>query len=412
MGDAAEAEVRKLIQRQGKITFAQFMETALFSPRGGYYTSGTARPGRDYYTAPATHPIFGALIALQLEQLWQVMDYPSPFHVVEVGAGTGALGLDILAYTSQLSSGFGQALEYVAVDYNPQQHGSGRLHATRAFGLPFRDLVGCILSNELLDSFPVHRFAIEGDRIREVYVTLGETLELVETLDEPSTARIQERLSGLELDLPEGFRGEVNLALEGWAAEVSRSLKRGVVLTFDYGHLATDLYSYQRSQGTLRCYYEHTLGSNPYLWPGQQDITAHVDFTSLASWGEEHGLTTAGFTSQREFLYNLGFPWLLASLNERPLSQRERDANRMAMLELVKPGEMGDFKVLAQSRRLPSGTPLHGFSLGSPLRQDLQNRKALLDIPLLSKDHMGLMAARYPHLTWDWEALWPPEREP
>ena len=137
-----------------------------------------------------------------------------------------------------------------------------------------------------------------------------------------------------------------------------------------------------------------------------------MDFTSLTYWGEEHGLTTAGFTSQREFLYNLGFPWRLASLNERSLSQRELDANRMAMLELVKPGEMGDFKVLAQSKGLPTGTQLHGFNPDNPLRHGLPNNKALPDTPLLSKDHLGLMSARYPHLAWDWEAMWPFGGEP
>ena len=410
MEDGVEGDIKKLIDERGRITFARFMEMALFSPRGGYYTSEEHRKEKDYYTAPVAHPVFGALVALQLEQLWEIMGSPSPFYVLEVGAGGGVLARDILAYSSGLSPAFSNALEYIGVDYEPPSSSQVDAQLIRARGLPFRDVVGCILSNELLDAFPVHRFAIQGGHLKEVYVTLNEN-EFVEVLDEPSTPRLEQRLSGLGLDLPEGFRGEINLVMDDWIEEVSHVLKRGFVLTFDYGHEAQDLYSPERSRGTLRCYYRHVLEGNPYRRIGRQDITAHVDFSSLMRSGEEQGLSSVGFTTQREFLQNLGFSQFLDSLGERQLSQRERDANRMGMLELVKAGEMGDFKVLAQAKGLDHDLKLLGFDTVGSLRGDDRLHRKLLPVPLLSAEHLDLMAGRYPHLSWEWEGLWPSGKE-
>ena len=402
MANGALSAIRSLIGEQGRITFAEFMEKALYHPDGGYYTSPENRVGRDFYTAPAAHPAFGALIAVQLEQLWRAMGTPSPFYVIEVGAGTGVLARDVLTYSSDMSRDFHRALEYVAVDYQPPADSLDSAHQVKATGLPFRDVEGCILSNELLDAFPVHRFAVQGGRVMEVYVTLRDG-ELVEALDEPSAAGIEQRLAGLALDLPDGFRGEVNLGMDWWTGEVDRVLKRGLVLTIDYGHVAPDLYSPLRSRGTLRCYYGHTLAGDPYRHIGEQDITAHVDFSALIASGEERGLNTLGLVSQRSFLYNLGFQELLDSMSRMKLDQRRRDANRMAMLDLVKPGEMGDFKALAQAKGLPEDLRLAGFTGGG----ESSSGGRFPPAPLLSDSHMELMSARYPHLSLQFEHLWP-----
>jgi len=410
MEDGLEGDIKKLIVERGRITFAKFMEMALFSPRGGYYTSEEHRKERDYYTAPVAHPVFGALVTLQLEQMWELMGSPSPFYVLEVGAGGGVLARDILEYSSGLTSAFSNALKYIQVDYEPPLSSQVDAQFIKASGLPFRDVVGCVLSNELLDAFPVHRFAIQGNRLKEVYVTLKEA-ELVEVLDEPSTPRLEQRLSCLGLDLPEGFQGEVNPAMDAWIEEISRVLKLGFVLTIDYGHMAQDMYSSGRARGTLRCYYRHVLEGNPYRRIGRQDITAHVDFSSLMRSGEDHGLTPVGFTTQREFLHNLGFSRFLDFLGERQLPQRERDANRMGMLELVKAGEMGDFKVLAQAKGLYQGIDLLGFQSNSPLQEGSRTVKEIPPLPLISPRHLDLMAGRYPHLSWEWEGLWPSGKE-
>ena len=399
------ATIERLIAEHGRITFARFMELALYGPGGYYVTADRSRVG-DYYTAPSAHPAFGALLAVQVRQLWELMGSPSRFHIVEVGAGGCQLAQAFVDYASQLSPAFAQALEYAAVDCSVAQPVDSRVQPVWGFGLPFRGVEGCVLSNELPDAFPVHRFAIRDGRVLEVYVTLEDD-KLVERLDEPSTPRIEQRLSGHGLDVPDGFRGEVNLALDDWMEEVLQALTRGLVLTIDYGHTAEDLYSPERSGGTLRCYYEHTLQGDPYRRVGRQDMTSHVDFTSLARAGEERGLTVVGFTTQREFLLNLGLGGLVGSLAGMELSQRERDANRMGMLELAKPGGMGDFRVLAQTRGLEDGAELLGFSPDSPLRDGTPGELALPPAPLLSTEHLGLMAGRYPHLAWEWEGLWP-----
>ena len=401
MANGALDEIHNLIHEKGRITFAEFMEVALYHPEGGYYTSAGNRVGRDFFTAPTAHPAFGALVSVQLEQLWRAMDAPSPFYVIEVGAGTGVLARDVIAYSAELSGDFRRALEYVAVDYRPPADPGGA-QWVKAGDLPFSDVEGCVLSNELLDAMPVHRFEVRDGRLMEVYVTL-EDGELVETLDEPSTPDIERRIAGLGFDLPDGFRGEVNLGIGAWLDDVSRVLKRGLALTLDYGHLAPDLYSPLRSRGTLRCYYGHTLIGNPYSHVGEQDITAHVDFSALVAAGEERGLAALGLTTQRSFLYNLGFRQLLDSLHGMGLDQRRMDANRMAMLDLVKPDGMGDFKALAQGKGLPADLRLAGFADG-----DAPGAPGTLPpAPLLSDAHMELMAARYPHLGMQFEHLWP-----
>ena len=234
---AVDQEIRDLIQKHGRITFAQFMQACLYSPRGGFYSSRGTRINTHFGTSPTSHPVFGALLARQLEQMWHLLGDPPVFHVIEVGSGDGALAQAIVQACWRMVPRLAQVLYYVAADYEPRwlpspAHtfdwdngtGDGRspsrrdalvgVQRVKTEGLrAFRKVVGCILCNELIDNFPVHRFAIQGGRVKEVFVTLaGGTL--TEVLDEPSSPRIAERLTSLGLSLPEGYRGEVNLALE------------------------------------------------------------------------------------------------------------------------------------------------------------------------------------------------------
>lgn len=377
----AEEEIRQLIREHGRITFAQFMHTCLYSPRGGFYASGTQAIGSHFGTSPTSHPVFGALIARQLEQMWHLLGEPAVFHAIEVGAGDGSLARSIVHATRQLTTGFARALCYVAADYQPRwpRVSDGRIgrddqdaaatsgayqpvHQVKTAGLhAFRNLVGCVLSNELIDNFPVHRFAIQDGRVKEVFVTVDGG-NLVELLDEPSSARIEERLAGLGLSLADGYRGEVNLAVEDWTNEAARALERGYVLTIDYGERATDLYSPANSAGTLVCYHRHAARKDPYEHIGEQDITCHVDFTTLMRLGERNGLTTLGYVSQREFLTNLGFAAFLGALEAQGLSEARETLSRMAMTALVDPEEYGDLKVLAQAKGMGSSVALRGFA--------------------------------------------------
>ena len=358
-----------MIRRDGRITFARFMEACLYSPRGGFYSSRSDGVSAHFGTSSTSHPVFGALIARQLEQMWQLLGEPPAFHVVEVGSGDGALARAIADAGRGMDAGFARALYYVGVDYQPGLPPSpggavAAIQRVRTAGLgAFRNIVGCILCNELIDNFPVHRFAIEDGRVREIYVTTSGD-SFVEILDEPSTPRLEARLAGLGLSLPEGYRGEVNLAVEDWVGQVCRALERGFVLTIDYGELARELYSPENAQGTLVCFNRHAIGSDPYRDLGEQDITCQADFTSLMDLGERHGLDTVGYTRQRQFLANLGFQELLDTPDPPGLSAARAELNRMAMLTLVDPDEYGDFKVLAQAKGMGPGVELRGFRGG------------------------------------------------
>ena len=384
LSSAVEQEIRDLIQRDGRITFAQFMRTCLYSPRGGFYSSRDNRINRHFGTSPTSHPVFGALVARQLEQMWHLLGDPPVFHVIEVGCGDGALAQSIVDACWRMFPSFAQVLYYVAADYQPcwlqsPDHTSGWDHGTEGLigqkredtilgiqrvkteGLrPFQNVVGCILCNELVDNFPVHRFAIQDGRVKEVFVTLAGG-NLTEVLDAPSTPRMEKRLAGLGLSLPEGYRGEVNLAMEDWTSQVARTLDRGFVLTIDYGQLATDLYSPQHTQGTLVCYNRHAVSNDPYQDIGQQDITAQVDFTSLMRLGDRHGLATVGYALQSRFLTNLGFSSFLDALQTQDLSAARTELGRMAMMSLVDSDDYGDFKVLAQAKGNGLGIELLGF---------------------------------------------------
>jgi SAM-dependent MidA family methyltransferase len=333
--------------------------------------------------------------------MWHLLGDPPVFHVIEVGSGDGALAQSIVQACGRMAPRLAQVLYYVAADYEPRwlpsadhpfawDNGTGDgmspsrrdallgVQRVKTEGLrAFRKVVGCILCNELIDNFPVHRFAIQGGRVKEVFVTsAGGTL--TEVLDEPSSPRIEERLTSLGLfpatasaegrqlngapSLPEGYRGEVNLAMEDWTGQLAQALDRGFILTIDYGQLATDLYSLQNNQGTLVCYHRHVVSRDPYQHIGQQDITCQVDFTSLMRLGDRHGLATVGYTLQRQFLTNLGFASYLKALQTQGLSAARTALSRMAMMTLVDPNEYGDFKVLAQAKGTGLGIELLGFA--------------------------------------------------
>lgn len=396
----AEAEVRRRIGEQRRITFAEFMDLALYHRPGGYYSSpGAVGAGGDFYTSPSAHPAFGALLCVQLHRLWQLLGSPGPFVAVEQGAGDGTLARDITRCAPALGRSFTDALVYVATDrFTPGRPAAG-VQRIVSDVVPLNSVTGCFLSNELPDAMPVHRFEVRQGRIYEVYVALSEDGQLVEALDEPSTPELVRRLESVGQDFVDGHRGEVNLAIGPWIKEVSRALKRGFVLTIDYGHEAHELYSSRRSQGTLQTYFRHAPAGSTYQRIGRQDITSHVDFSAISAEGERAGLHTVGLTTQRDLLLALGFDDLLARTRESSPGQRERDANVMGLRELVKPGGLGDFGVLVQEKNT-------GVSSLAELAPDAAT-VARVPLPTLDAEHLALMEARYPHHTVELEHLWP-----
>ncbi len=396
---AAERAIRRRIRQQGSITFAEFMQTALYHPVDGYYTSekpfGAAG---DYYTSPAVHPAFGALLAVQLYGMWQYMGKPSEFTIVEMGAGTGMLADDILAYAARLPDEFADSARYVAIDRYAPAVGNPALEWLRSTSLPLRDVVGCFISNEFVDAFPVCRFRIVDGEAQEVYVALDDSGEFVEIAGKPSTPLIAERIQELGFSLAEGHCGEVNLHIKPWLNEVSRALAKGFVITIDYGYTASELYSPERCLGTLQTYYRHTEGSSPYQRIGRQDMTAHVDFSLLQAEGHAAGLNSVAYTTQAELLHTLGIQDMMRQLRSAPISNHERNTNLMALRELVKPDGLGRFKGLIQEKDTVA-TRHHELV---PDKLTLEK----LRLPLLSDRHIPLTEGRYPHTTWEAPSLW------
>jgi len=377
--------LRRRIESEGPITFHDYMETVLYHPQLGYYA--TREPmGRsgDYLTSPEVHPIFGALAGKQVAQLWRAMGEPEAFDLVEQGAGTGRLAHDLLRWASRRDQPFFAATRYRIVEISPplrerQRQTLGALPGLRAGQVDWLDelpdaIEGVVLTNELLDSFPVHRVTIRNDpslspfpkgkgNLCEVYVSYGGG-RFVEEMRTPSTPRIERYFSGLGLLPSEGCTVEVNLHAVDWMASVASKLRRGFVLTFDYGYEANELYVPWRRDGTLMCFYQHNPSSDPYARIGKQDMTSHVDFTTIKRAGEEHGLQVAGFTTQARFLSSLGIGAALEEVaKEAPGALEEYYARRRAVQELIDPAGLGRIRVLAQ-RKGVAATTLLGFSDG------------------------------------------------
>ena len=320
---------QKIIDRinsEGPISFESFMDMCLYHPGLGYYTRESATIGRagDFYTSPHLHPIFGAMIGRQMEEMWTAIGMPDIFQIVEMGAGMGYLAKDMLDYVRGQGPGasgprFSDCLKYTIIELNPcmKQHQElllgNHLDKLNWLSGPY-DLgavTGCFLSNELIDAFPV-RLAEMDDDLNEIYVS-AEGADFVE-IRRPGSKEVREYFCGLGIELPRRYRTEVNLRLRSWVTEVSERLDRGFVLTFDYGYPAWDYYGEDRNRGTLLCYYQHNVNENPYENVGEQDLTAHVNFSSLKKWGEESGLRTVGFCPQGTYLVSLGIDEVISEL--------------------------------------------------------------------------------------------------
>lgn len=354
------------IRRQGRITFRDFMDLCLYHPSYGYYCSAGEKVGKDgdYYTGPCVHPIFGWMIAKQIHQMWKLMGAISGFRILEFGAGKGFLCDDILSYLRRETPDFFENLSYLMVEVNPFYRWEGeKLLAGKGFGekvwwITPREVAtedfhvqGCVLSNELIDSFPVHLVTIKDRRLREIYVTHGDD-GFGEEVGDLSSSRLEDYFEKLGIVLEEGQRAEVNLMGLDWVELVSRILTKGFVMTIDYGHEAEALYSPLRRNGTLLCYYRHTWNDNPYERVGAQDITSHVDFTSLRRKGEEMGLRWVGLTTQYRFLLGLGFMEVAQRVMDENHVSLRGIKERLSMKTFILPdGRMGDvFKVLIQSK--------------------------------------------------------------
>lgn len=369
--DALVERIRAEIERDGPITFARFMDLALYDPNGGYYRSSSARPGRggDFLTAPETHPIFGAALARAVDEIWQRLDRPSPFVIREHGAGDGVLAASVLAGLRASGSGLVEAVRYQPVEIDPRRVEAFTANLTGAgFGSAVEPadatpITGLVLGNEVLDALPVHRVMQRGPELREILVGLAED-RLADVEAAPTTPALAARLTVEGIKLADGQRAEICLALDEWVSRAAAGLGRGALLLIDYGYPATELHDpIRRRDGTLRAYLRHRVHDDPYVHVGRQDLTAHVDVTAVERAAGAAGLVHLGTTTQAEYLVGLGTEALLRAIQEDPGTTTESYlAVRSGLMRLLDPGAMGRFRVMGFGRDWPDGPLLAGFA--------------------------------------------------
>ncbi len=391
--DELEAIIRDEIVREGPIPFARFMALALYHPTLGYYVGGQGREpigwAGDYFTAGDVHPLWGLTLARQLQQMWELLGRPQRFDVVEPGAGRGHLAREVWRYALTSAPEWAAALRYTLVDRAApdtplrvarEQRLREELSALGVAAdvtcwsqaLPEEPVTGCVVSNELVDALPVHRVVALKRELHEVYVAIDpKTDRLTEALAAPTSDEVAGYLDVFRVpwrDFPDGWRAEICLDAQDWMQAVARTIKRGFALTIDYGDTARRLYVPQRYRGTLMVYRRHQVGEDPLAQPGEQDMTAHVNFSALIQTGRASGLRLSGITTQAEFLTRLGIREEAEALGRRlyPYADSERHTDRGqadhlrrlslrgALATLLDPRGLGGFRVLVQQWGVPS----------------------------------------------------------
>ncbi len=340
------------IQREGPISFHTFMDLCLYHPIYGYYTSTGDKIGRDgdFITSSSLTTSFGATIGRQMEEIWHILG-KKDFTIVEYGAGQGLLCHDMLEYLKDNSPLYDH-VRYCIIEkrtHMPVEQLSDKVKIYPSIEEIPGD-IDCIFSNELIDNFPVHQVAME-DELMEVYIDYKD--KFTELL-KPANSILQEYFHELLITLPRGYRAEVNLDAIQWIKNVGSHLKKGFVITIDYGALSDDLYKPNRSCGTVLCYCKHQVSEDYFCNIGQQDITAHVNFSALEHWGEIAGLNTNGITSLGCFLQALGFRELLRKASERSNKNILQMAMDESYISFTLIFDMGTkYQVLIQSKNIP-----------------------------------------------------------
>lgn len=339
-----ERIAREIRDQGGWISFARYMELALHAPGSGYYAAGARQFGADgdFVTAPELGSLFGRTLARQLAQF---PDLP----ILELGAGSGALAQILSAdreYFILETSAALRALQETRL-------GSKARHLDR---LPER-WRGIVLANEVADAIPVHLVAWRAEGVMERGVAFQDQSFRWE--ERPATGGLQEEAN--KIRVPQPYESEIGLAARDWMRTLCRHLEHGLILVIDYGFPRAEYYHPQRSTGTLMCHHRHRAHADPFARPGDEDITAHVDFSALAGAARAAGTEILGYATQAQFLVNCGITEVLGEANvENALVYAPIAAQAQ---KLLSPAEMGElFKVLAVGKGIAG--PLLGFSRG------------------------------------------------
>ncbi len=345
----------------GWLSFARYMEVALYAPGLGYYMAGARKLGRDgdFVTAPEISRLFGRTLARQVKQFMEL----GLTDLLEIGAGSGALAADLLLELERLGCA---PQRYLILELSPDLRARSRdTLAARAPHLLERvawlnqlppAFTGIVIGNEVLDAMPARVFQREGGRVPELGVVLRDG-QLAWDPRTPAPSSDSPDPSCFPVD---GYRSEVQFVARAFIRSLGGTLTRGAALFFDYGFPRREYYHPQRAGGTLMCHYRHRAHDDPFFLPGLQDITTHLDFSAIAQAGEEAGLELLGYTNQARFLVNCGITDVLA---ETPADDVAAYAPLASQAQkLLSPAEMGEiFKVIALGKGIPG--PLRGFEL-------------------------------------------------
>lgn len=355
-------------QNNGAISFARFMELALYSPDLGYYNAPTRKLGKDgdFVTAPEITPFFSRCIATQCQQIFQEIDKSS---MLEFGAGTGIFARDILLEFEKRNC---LPEHYYIIEISPELRIRQQelLQQSCPYLLPKvkwleklpENFSGVYFANEVMDAMPPHLFTMTEEGIKERCVTWNGS-QFAWCLTPPSDQLLQ-AVANLQISFPVGYESEIHLQLPAWLTSLAKSLKQGVILLIDYGYGRAEYYRPDRMQGTLMSFYQHQAIHDPLLRPGLQDITAHIDFTAVIENAFDAGLTLGGYTTQSAFLLALGLLDLA-----KPSSSLETHQQNLAIKQLTLPSQMGEIvKVMALNKGI--NTALRGFEQHSRI-QDL-----------------------------------------
>ena len=361
-----DAICQDITAQGGWITFARYMELALYAPGLGYYSAGAHKFGEagDFITAPELSPLFGRTLARQVSEIMQA----STPHVLELGAGSGKLAADMLGELEQLGSlPDSYSILEVSADLRARQQSLlqqrlpqliDRVHWLDALPESFS---GAIIANEVLDALPVHRVRWRDSALTEIGVTHSESgfVWQERAIDDATLLQAAQAITA-QINMPDDYVSEICLAARGLVHSLGKCLTQGTMLFIDYGFGAREFYHTQRNTGTLMCHYRHHAHDDPFFLPGLQDITAHVNFTDIAECAIDAGLNLTGYTNQAFFLINSGITDLLRDTSPEDL--RTYLPLSAQLQKLTSPAEMGElFKVIALSR---TAGPLSGFTRG------------------------------------------------